>query len=73
MISKIVQHPNSRSPQATVAEALGIAQAGGMTDCCVMFADQDGVLHIAWHGSNSDLAAYAVVLSRIAADRLIAD
>jgi hypothetical protein len=45
-----------------------------MADCLFMYTDMAGAMHIAWsRQSNADLAAVAVVLSRIAADRLIED
>lgn len=71
-MGKIIQHPSAEStPQMTLADALGIAQAGEMVDCCVMFTDQLGQMHIAWsRQSDADLAANAVVLAHIAATRL---
>jgi hypothetical protein len=74
-MSKIVQHPGVEStPQMTLAEALGIAQAGDMVDCLVMYTDTKGVMHIAWSDqSNADLASSAVVLSHLAATRLMED
>jgi hypothetical protein len=54
----------------TVAEAVGLSDQ--MADCCIMWTSHDGNMHIAWsRQSNADLAAYGVVLSSIAASRLI--
>lgn len=71
-MAKIIQHPGIDStPLMTLGEAVGFAQDGRMTDCCVMFTDTDGQMHIAWSKqSNADLAANAVVLAYIAASRL---
>lgn len=72
-VGKVVQHPSAENtPHMTVAEALGLSDQ--MVDCCVMWTDQDGRVHIGWSKqSNADLAAYAVVLQYIAANRLIGD
>lgn len=72
---KVHQHPGIEStPIMTLAEAVGIAQAGEMQDVCVMYTDKNGAMHIAWsQQSDADLAAYSVVLSNVAAARLIGD
>ena len=72
-MSKIVLHPGVEStPQMTLAEALGHVHV--MADCLVMFTDTKGQMHIAWSDqSNADLAASAVVLSHLAATRLVED
>lgn len=72
--SRIVQHPaNAKTtPLSTCAEAVGIAQAGQMVDCIVMWTDERGNIHIGWSAqSNADLAAYGVVLTHIAGSRLL--
>lgn len=70
---KVVLHPSAEStPSMTVAEAVGMSDQ--MADCCIMFTDLEGDMHIAWSKqTDADLAAYGVVLSALAAARLIAD
>lgn len=71
--SKIVQHPSStNTPIMTISDALGRAQAGEISDVLIVFTDTAGRMNIAWSKqSNEDLAAAAVVLSHIAASRLM--
>lgn len=71
MAGKVIQHPSAENtPQMTIAEALGLSDQ--MVDCCVMWTDDRGNMHIGWsRQSNADLAAYAVVLQHLAAARLI--
>jgi hypothetical protein len=73
MAPKVVQHPSAENtPSMTVAEAVGISDQ--MADCCIMWTDHDGNMHIGWsRQSNADLACYAVVLQHIAASRIIAE
>lgn len=71
MIGKVIQHPSAEStPAMTVAEAVGLSDQ--MADCCIMWTDLDGNMHIGWsRQEKADLAAYGVVLSYIAANRII--
>ena len=71
MAGKVVQHPSATStPAMTVAEALGMSDQ--MMDCCIMWTDRDGNMHVGWSKqTGADLAAYGVVLSSIAASQLM--
>jgi hypothetical protein len=72
--SKIVTHPSAGgSPEALIAEALGIAQSGQMADMVVLWVDKErGNYRICWSScGNHDLAAYGAVLTHVAASRLI--
>ena len=73
MNGKVIQHPSAtNTPQMTLAECIGLGDQ--VADCCVMFTDTDGNMHIAWSKqTNEILAAYAVVLQHIAASRIIED
>jgi hypothetical protein len=72
-MAKIVQHPGcANTPLMTIAEVLGFAQEGRVADCVVIFTDTDGEMHIAWSKqTNADLAASAVVLTTIAASKIM--
>lgn len=73
MGQKVIQHPSStNTPAMTVAEAVGLSNE--MADCCIMWTDHDGRMHIGWSKqTNADLACYAVVLQHVAAVRIIDD
>lgn len=70
-MSRVIQHPSSiNTPSMTVAEAVGMSDQ--MNDCCIMWTDRVGNMHIGWSKqSNADLACFAVVLQHIAATRLL--
>ena len=70
---QVIQHPSAtNTPAMTVAEAVGLGDQ--MADCCIMWTDHDGNMHIGWsRQTNADLACYAVVLQHIAAVRIIGD
>ena len=70
---KVIQHPSStNTPSMTVAEAVGLSDQ--MADCCIMWTDENGVMHIGWSKMGDyDLAGYAVALQHIAASRIIND
>lgn len=71
MNSRVIQHPSStNTPGMTVAEAVGLSDQ--MIDCCIMWTDAAGNMHIGWsRQSNADLACYAVALQHIAGTRLL--
>ncbi len=71
MAGKVIQHPSAtNTPAMTIAEAVGLSDQ--MADCCLMWTDHEGNMHIGWSKQgNADLAAYGVVLQHIAATRLV--
>lgn len=71
--SKIVAHPSSgTTPGLVLAEGLGIAQSGQMTEVVALWLDERGNYHIGWStNDNASLAAFGAVLTQVAASRLI--
>lgn len=70
--SKIVAHPTPLpTPLMTISEALGIAQADGMKDVCIVYTDAGDQIRVLWSKqSGADLAAAALVLTATATKKL---
>lgn len=72
MTFEVIQHPSAENtPLMTIADALARAQAGEMASVCVIYETPDGTMRIACSKQTmKDVAAFSVVLARIASKRL---